>query len=122
MAGDRIRSPAGYLTTVRVVVVRNYELSGFRLIRFEQGMVSDLMHKHEYRCAYYFALVFVRGLEQRYEYFPGKESFDFGLTNLGKVVDNHICVFDPKNTNELLEVTYFFSDGSATTISFTRET
>ena len=63
-------------------------LSGFRLVRWEYGLVADFPGTLTIAAPYYFALVFLKGVKTRYECFPASKVYSIDLSFLGKIVSS----------------------------------
>lgn len=61
-------------------------LSGFRLLRWEYGLVADFRASLTIISPYYFALIFVKATDVIYECFPASEVYQIDLSFLGKIV------------------------------------
>ena len=83
-------------------------LTGFRLVRFELGLVADLMFENPYTAQFYLMLEFRKGIAVTREFFAGDRPAQMVyLNNLNKIVKHKVGSDDEKN------LTYVFTDNSS---------
>lgn len=66
--------------------MRKMNLSGFRLLRWEYGLVADFRYSLTFTQPYYFVLIFIKATDVRYECFPASKVYQIDLSFLGKIV------------------------------------
>lgn len=86
-------------------------LSGFRLVRWEYGLVADFSYALTIVTPYYFAFVFLKGTNTRYEFFPAAELYSIDLCFLGKIVS----LVERKSDIGISKIV--FTDGTSLTFS-----
>ena len=86
----------------------DYTLTGFRLVRFELGLVADLMYENPCTAQFYIMFEFRKGIAVAREIFAGdRPAQTVYLNNLNKIVKYKVGNDNEKN------LTYVFTDNSS---------